>query len=174
MGKSCFAMRAVRDRFDENQEPTIGAAYLAHSVALEDCTVKFELWDTAGQERYRSLAPMYYRGAGAAIVVFDVSNLETFNGAKRWIAELRTKGEPGAILALVGNKLDKGYASGLDSEMVQEYARSMNITFTETSAKTGAGIREVFNSIARALPKSQAAVSKVSLEPSSSGGGGCC
>lgn len=92
VGKSCLVVRFVRDEFFEFQEPTIGgksslsfignrinvenydlAAFLTQTVTLDDATVKFEIWDTAGQERYRSLAPMYYRGAAAAIVVFDIT-----------------------------------------------------------------------------------------------------
>ena len=60
----------------------VSAAFLTQTVALDDATVKFEIWDTAGQERYRSLAPMYYRGASAAIVVYDITNKDSFNGAK--------------------------------------------------------------------------------------------
>lgn len=73
VGKSCLVVRFVRDEFFEFQEPTIGAAFLTQTVSLDDATVKFEIWDTAGQERYRSLAPMYYRGAAAAIVVYDIT-----------------------------------------------------------------------------------------------------
>ncbi len=79
-------VRFVRDEFFEFQEPTIGAAFLTQSVSLEgDRVVKFEIWDTAGQERYRSLAPMYYRGAAAAVVVFDITKKDSFNGAKSWV-----------------------------------------------------------------------------------------
>lgn len=110
VGKSCLSVRWVRGEFFDYQEPTIGAAFLTQTVSLEDCTVRFELWvssffvssglaigapsracapplpqDTAGQERYRSLAPMYYRGAAAAVVVFDVTNRDTFDGAKSWV-----------------------------------------------------------------------------------------
>ena len=76
----------VRGEYHDFQEPTIGAAFLTQTVTLsEEETVKFEIWDTAGQERYRSLAPMYYRGASAAIVVFDITNAQSFNGAKGWV-----------------------------------------------------------------------------------------
>lgn len=68
----------------QKKEPTIGAAFLTQAVVLEDSTVKFEIWDTAGQERYRSLAPMYYRGASAAIVVYDITNAESFKGESSW------------------------------------------------------------------------------------------
>ena len=74
------------------------AAFVEHS--------KFELWDTAGQERYRSLAPMYYRGAAAAIVVYDVTDDETFDGATTWIKELHVRADPSVVIALVGNKAD--------------------------------------------------------------------
>ncbi|KAF0026950.1 hypothetical protein F2P81_021687 [Scophthalmus maximus] len=76
VGKSSLVLRFVKGQFDEFQETTIGAAFLAQSVCLDDTTVKFEIWDTAGQERYHSLAPMYYRGAQAAIVVFDITKPE--------------------------------------------------------------------------------------------------
>ena len=64
--------------------------------------VKFQLWDTAGQERYRSLAPMYYRGAVAAVVVYDITDEESYDGAISWIQELRVRGDPNAVIALVG------------------------------------------------------------------------
>lgn len=74
MGKSSLVLRFVKGQFHEYQESTIGAAFLTQTVCLDDTTVKFEIWDTAGQERYHSLAPMYYRGAQAAIVVYDITN----------------------------------------------------------------------------------------------------
>jgi small GTP-binding protein len=82
------------------------AAFLTQTVALDDATVKFEIWDTAGQERYRSLAPMYYRGAAAAIVVYDITDPDSFAGAKSWVKELQRRGDPNVIIALAGNKAD--------------------------------------------------------------------
>ena len=71
-----------------------------------DKRVKTTIWDTAGQERYRSLAPMYYRGAAAAVVVYDVTNKDSFNGAKSWVKELQRRGDPNVVIALAGNKAD--------------------------------------------------------------------
>ncbi|OWK16610.1 RAB5B [Cervus elaphus hippelaphus] len=82
------------------------AAFLTQSVCLDDTTVKFEIWDTAGQERYHSLAPMYYRGAQAAIVVYDITNQETFARAKTWVKELQRQASPSIVIALAGNKAD--------------------------------------------------------------------
>jgi GTPase SAR1 family protein len=79
------------------------AAFLTQTVCLDDCTVKFEIWDTAGQERYRSLAPMYYRGAAAAIVVYDITNPDSFTGAKSWVKELQRRGDPNVVIALVSS-----------------------------------------------------------------------
>ncbi|GER36831.1 RAB homolog 1, partial [Striga asiatica] len=75
-GKSSLVLRFVKGQFIEFQESTIGAAFFSQTVAVNDATVKFEIWDTAGQERYHSLAPMYYRGAAAAIIVYDITNRE--------------------------------------------------------------------------------------------------
>ena len=74
VGKSSVVVRFVRNEFDPYKFPTIGATFLTQSVAVGDTLVKFEIWDTAGQEKYRSLAPLYYRGASAALVVYDLTH----------------------------------------------------------------------------------------------------
>lgn len=79
----------------------VKAAFLTQTVALDDATVKFEIWDTAGQERYRSLAPMYYRGAAAAIIVYDITNPDSFAGAKSWVKELQRRGDTNVVIAMV-------------------------------------------------------------------------
>ena len=84
-GKSSLVLRFVKGQFFEYQESTIGAAFLTQTVATSDVTVKFEIWDTAGQERYHSLAPMYYRGAAAAIVVYDITSQASYARAKTWV-----------------------------------------------------------------------------------------
>ncbi|GKV43392.1 hypothetical protein SLEP1_g50687 [Rubroshorea leprosula] len=91
-GKTSLALRFVKGQFYENQEPTIGAAFFTQVLSLTEATVKFDIWDTAGQERYHSLAPMYYRGAAAAVVVYDISNKDTFARAKKWVQELQRQG----------------------------------------------------------------------------------
>jgi len=106
VGKSSLVLRFVKGQFLEFQESTIGAAFLTQTVCLNDLTVKFEIWDTAGQERYHSLAPMYYRGAQAAIVVYDITSRDSFERAKAWVKELQRQGNPNIVIALTGNKLD--------------------------------------------------------------------
>ncbi|CEL08013.1 rab GTPase Vps21/Ypt51 [Aspergillus pseudodeflectus] len=106
VGKSSLVLRFVNNDFQENKEPTIGAAFLTQKCSLPTRTIKFEIWDTAGQERFASLAPMYYRNAQAALVVYDVTKPSSLTKAKHWVAELQRQASPGIVIALVGNKLD--------------------------------------------------------------------
>mmetsp|Transcript_58072 Transcript_58072/g.67800 ORF Transcript_58072/g.67800 Transcript_58072/m.67800 type:complete len:194 (-) Transcript_58072:453-1034(-) len=153
VGKSCLVVRFVRDEFFEFQEPTIGAAFLTQTVALDDATVKFEIWDTAGQERYRSLAPMYYRGAAAAIVVYDITNPDSFAGAKSWVKELQRRGDPNVVIALAGNKADLDSRRKVEFEEANAYAEENGILHLETSAKNSNNVKSLFVEIAQKLPK---------------------
>lgn len=107
VGKSSLVLRFVKREFHEFQESTIGAAFLTQTVQIDDTTVKFEIWDTAGQERYHSLAPMYYRGAQAALIVYDITSKDSFHKAQNWIRELQRQANANIVIALVGNKLGK-------------------------------------------------------------------
>jgi len=156
VGKSSLVLRFVKGQFLDFQESTIGAAFLTQTVCLNDTTVKFEIWDTAGQERYHSLAPMYYRGAQAAIVVFDITSSESFEKAKSWVSELQRQGSPNIVIALAGNKCDLANKRAVQSIVAQSYADDNGCLFMETSAKTNANVTELFVAIAKKLPKTQA------------------
>lgn len=154
VGKSSLVLRFVKGQFLDFQESTIGAAFLTQTVCLNnDTTVKFEIWDTAGQERYHSLAPMYYRGAQAAIVVYDITNPDSFERAKSWVKELQRQGNPNIVIALAGNKLDLAPKRKIQPEEAQSYADENGILFMETSAKTPVNVNELFVAIAKKLPK---------------------
>ena len=123
-------------------------------MALNNQTVvKFEIWDTAGQERFNSLAPMYYRGAQAALVVYDITNDSSFTRAKAWVKELQTKGAPKMVIALVGNKNDMEENRRVQSNDAHSYAEENGILFMETSAKIGTNVSDIFEQIAKTLPK---------------------
>ncbi len=123
-------------------------------MECDDTVVKFEIWDTAGQERYRSLAPMYYRGAAAAIVVYDITNPESFTGAKSWVKELQRRGDPNVIIALAGNKADLEHRRNVSLEDAENYAEENGILHVTTSAKDGMNVKSLFLEIAKKLPKS--------------------
>jgi Ras-related protein Rab-5C len=148
---------------------------LTQTVALESSTVKFEIWDTAGQERYRSLAPMYYRGAQAAVVVFSIVDVDSFNGAKAWVAELQKHAGTDIIIALAGNKADLSSARQVDRDTALEYARQAGCFYLETSAKTATGVAELFREVATRVPKTAAPPRRAEvIDASASGSGKCC
>jgi len=143
----------VKDQFDDYRESTIGAAFLTQTVTLEDqTTVKFEIWDTAGQERYKSLAPMYYRNANCAVVVYDITQSASLEKARTWIRELQRQADPSIVIALCGNKCDLAARRQVSQEEAKKYADEEGLMWTETSAKTGEGVTEVFTDIANKLP----------------------
>jgi len=106
VGKSSVVLRFVSNEFQGNKEPTIGAAFLTQKCRLEDRVLRYEIWDTAGQERFHSLAPMYYRNAQAAVVVYDVTKATSLEKAKSWVKELQRQANPNIVIALAGNKVD--------------------------------------------------------------------
>ena len=124
---------------------------MTQTLPIQNHTVKFEIWDTAGKEQYKSLAPMYYRGASAAIVVYDITSQKSFDGAKSWVKELQTQGSPNCAIALAGNKIDKEEERQVATADAKQYAQDNAIMFIETSAKDNINIREAFIILGREL-----------------------
>ncbi|GAB7339688.1 hypothetical protein MBLNU457_6264t1 [Dothideomycetes sp. NU457] len=177
VGKSSLVLRFVNNDFQPNKEPTIGAAFLTKKISLPSRTIKFEIWDTAGQERFASLAPMYYRNAQAALVVYDLTKPSSLVKARHWVAELQRQASPGIVIALCGNKADLcaesedgevvaddneaegdedaagGDARKVATKEAKSYADEENLLFFETSAKSGLNVNEVFTAIANAIPE---------------------
>eukprot|EP00878_Enallax_costatus_P003497 GHUV01003710.1.p1 GENE.GHUV01003710.1~~GHUV01003710.1.p1 ORF type:complete len:219 (+),score=51.34 GHUV01003710.1:163-819(+) len=152
VGKSCLVLRYVRGQFDPNSKITVGAAFMSHNVLLPDGkSLKFEIWDTAGQERYLSLAPLYYRGAHAAAVVYDITNPESFEKAKYWIGELQKNASGSIVMVLVGNKTDLSEQREISTEEARAFADSQNMLFVESSAKTSGGVADIFEGVAAKL-----------------------
>jgi small GTP-binding protein len=179
VGKTSIAVRFVRNTF-RKFETTTGGTFLTQKAQVgedSEAVVKFNIWDTAGQERFRSVAPLYYKGAKAAIVVYDVTDPFSFLSAQSWIEELSERGDPGVVIALAGNKIDLQNSDNNEQqeqqeqqqqqqqeqqqqqqrptiifEDAEEYAKEKGIIHLGTSAKTGKNVRRLFVEIARALP----------------------
>ncbi|KAK2984864.1 hypothetical protein RJ640_008629, partial [Escallonia rubra] len=146
-GKTSLVLRFVKGQFFEHQEPTIGAAFFTQILSLSEATVKFDIWDTAGQERYHSLAPMYYRGAAAALVVYDIASMDTFVRAKKWVQELKRQGNPNLVMALVANKCDLEPSREVETEEGMQYSQDNDMFFIEASAKAALNVNELFYEI---------------------------
>ena len=149
VGKSCILNRLVHGTFDRDTPATIGAAFMAKIIQTPNETVRLQLWDTAGQEKFRSLAPMYYRSAAVAVLVYDVTSKESLIGLEEWAAELKDKAPPSIKLVIIGNKTDLDDERCISIQQGKEFADQIGaILHAETSAKTGEGINEIFSKIA--------------------------
>lgn len=152
VGKSSIALQYVKNQFNDNEESTIGAAFLTKTIRRGKNYIKYEIWDTAGQERYNSLMPMYYRGAQAALVVYDITSLKSFERSRAWIKELDIEKPADFVKILVGNKADLEKDRAVLSEKALEYAKQHNTSFYEASAKNGTNIENIFNELSETLP----------------------
>lgn len=153
VGKSSLALQYVKNKFNSNEESTIGAAFLTKTVYNKGDQIKYEIWDTAGQERYNSLIPMYYRGAQIILIVYAITSVKSFEKAKEWVEELRIEKPNNCIKVLIGNKLDLNEERKVPTEVGEDYAREKNLLFAETSAKDNTNIENIFTEISDKLPR---------------------
>ncbi|EMD40669.1 hypothetical protein CERSUDRAFT_111251 [Gelatoporia subvermispora B] len=107
VGKTSLLHRYTQNRFDpKNTTSTTGAFFVTKKVHVDGTKVRLQLWDTAGQERFRSMAPMYYRGANAALLLYDITNVSSFDDIRGWLEELKKNCSPDLIIYIVGSKAD--------------------------------------------------------------------
>jgi len=144
VGKTCIIQRFINNSF-ENTQPTIGACHFNKKYM----DVDLDIWDTAGQERFRSMVPMYYKGTKGIIICFDITDVNTFEGAKNWIKEIEQNVKNVSVF-LVGNKCDLENRT-VPSEMVSNYAHTNNFEYIETSAKENINIDVLFKKIAEKI-----------------------
>lgn len=179
VGKTCVVNRFVSDVFTDHENLTVGAAFTTKTVKVGDNSVLFQIWDTAGQEKYRGLAPMYYRGSAAAVVVYDITSEESFDEMQTWITELKQLGPQNIVLAIAGNKSDLEDQRRVSLATGEAFAKNSNAIFRETSAKDGSNVHSLFRTIAEALPLDKIAMNNkigtLKLGPSNgSSKRGCC
>lgn len=152
VGKTSLITRFMYDSFDNTYQATIGIDFLSKTMYLEDRTVRLQLWDTAGQERFRSLIPSYIRDSTVAVVVYDITNTNSFHQTSKWIDDVRTERGSDVIIMLVGNKTDLSDKRQVSMEEGERKAKDLNVMFIETSAKTGYNVKQLFRRVAAALP----------------------
>ncbi|XP_068267865.1 ras-related protein Rab-41 isoform X3 [Nyctibius grandis] len=132
--------------------PATSVTLLWLSLSLTSQQVRLQLWDTAGQERFRSLIPSYIRDSTIAVVVYDITNLNSFQQTSKWIDDVRTERGSDVIIMLVGNKTDLADKRQITTEEGEQRAKELNVMFIETSAKTGYNVKQLFRRVAAALP----------------------
>lgn len=145
VGKSSLTKRYIDGKMPDNVTPTIGASFLQKRLKVKGVDVSLQIWDTAGQERFRSMAPMYYKQAKAAICVFDMTNEESFHRLSAWIKDLKQHADPNAVVCIAGNKCDK--ENSFDGDQASKFAEANGAKFFATSALTGAGVEEMFGAL---------------------------
>lgn len=183
VGKSCLLLQFADNTYTESYISTIGVDFKIKTIELDGKKIKLQIWDTAGQERFRTITAAYYRGAHGIIVVYDVTDQESFNNVRQWMTEIDRYASDNVNRLLVGNKCDLTTKKMIDYATAKELADSMGIAFLETSAKNSTNVEQAFLTMASEIKDrmgpvtSTSAKSNVKMESTpvgGSGGGGCC
>ena len=152
VGKSSLTTQATKNLFEDSYNATIGFEFFSFNIKLFGKTVKLQIWDTCGEELYRSLITNFYRNSSLAIIVYTVTDRNTFENIDLWNKELRTHSNPNVKIFLIGNKIDLEDDRKIKTEEGQKYAEQYKIDkFFEASAKTGFNAKNIFIEAAKLL-----------------------
>ncbi|XP_046841552.1 ras-related protein Rab-3-like [Xenia sp. Carnegie-2017] len=143
-GKTSLLFRYADDSFTSAFVSTVGIDFKVKTVFRNDKRVKLQIWDTAGQERYRTITTAYYRGAMGFILLYDITNEESFQDVQDWSTQIKTYSWDNAQVILVGNKCDMKDERVVTKERGMELADQLSLEFFETSAKDNINVKEVF------------------------------
>jgi small GTP-binding protein len=149
VGKTSISKRFIKGKFikEDIANRTINTNCYQKRIQIDDLIFNLNIWDTAGEEKYHAMAPIFYRGADGAVVIFDVTKRETFNRATKWFHELSEFAEGSPKIILVGNKIDLPNRE-ISNEEASSLANKYNCKFYEVSALLGTNVNEIFNSMA--------------------------
>jgi len=143
VGKTCFLLRYTDDTFLDMHMATIGLDYRLKTLILDDHKiVKIQLWDTAGQDKFRAITRNYYKGARGIILIYDVTNVKSYENIKKWINEIKEEISEKVSIVLIANKIDNIAERKISKEQGEKLAKDYDVAFFESSAKTGQGVNE--------------------------------
>jgi Ras-related protein Rab-21 len=151
VGKTCLCLRYVRGSFSDSQESTIQATYLDKRLNVGKKSVKLMIWDTAGQERFHALGPIYYREANGALLVYDITDRDSFSKVRNWVKELRKIVGKDIVLLIAGNKCDLTKHRQVSDEDAEKFAASVGATHMLCSAKTGKNVEGLFLELTKGM-----------------------
>lgn len=155
VGKSSLLLRFADNSYTGNYITTIGVDFKIRTVTVDNQRIKLQIWDTAGQERFRTITSTYYRGTHGVIVVYDVTNANSFKSIQRWLLEIEQYCSSVSRI-LVGNKNDDESSKVVSTDEARNLANSYNIELIETSAKDDINVEEVFHNITKSMLRHKA------------------
>eukprot|EP00164_Ancoracysta_twista_P000281 GFYU01000397.1.p1 GENE.GFYU01000397.1~~GFYU01000397.1.p1 ORF type:complete len:205 (+),score=66.19 GFYU01000397.1:206-820(+) len=153
VGKSCLLLRFSDDSFTPSFITTIGIDFKIRTIDMDGKRIKLQIWDTAGQERFRTITTAYYRGAMGILLVYDVTDEQTFLNVRNWIRNIEQHASDNVNKILVGNKCDLVDKKVVETTRGQALADEYGIKFFETSAKNKINVEAAFHTIARDIKK---------------------
>ncbi len=151
VGKTNLINRFASDKFDTNSKATIGVEFVYKTLKINKEVIKVEVWDTAGQERYRAITSSYYKGAKGAIIVYDITNEDSFNNVESWMNEVTKKGKTDMQFLLVGNKKDLINDRKVTEQKGIDKAKELNMNLFEASALEKTNVNEAFNYLVKEI-----------------------
>ncbi len=150
VGKTSIIRRYVHEEFDPKYKKTIGVAHALQRLIIEDNEVTLTIWDTGGQELFDCVRPQYYRGASGGLVIYDVTNKDSFDHLDKWFNDLLNQCK-GISIIIIGNKTDLVADRVISTEEGEQYALQKGVKFFETSAKTGENVVDVMEELAKLI-----------------------
>ena len=145
VGKSCLLLRYCDEKFQDLHLATIGLDFRLKRINLENNKkIKVQIWDTAGQDRFLAITKNYYRGANGILLVFDITNLSSFEHIKNWIEQIKEEAPEKIIIYLVGNIIDCVNNRLISYEEGKKLAEEFGLKYYETSAKSNENVDSTF------------------------------
>ncbi|XP_035667132.1 ras-related protein Rab-12-like [Branchiostoma floridae] len=144
VGKTCILERFSDDTFSISSKSTVGVDFKIKTIKTKGKTIRLQIWDTAGQERFNSISAAYYRGAKGVLVVYDITNEETFENLPKWLMMIDKHAAPDIEVIVIGNKKDKEELRQVSTERGEKFAYEHNCRFCEVSAKENLNVKDVF------------------------------
>ena len=153
VGKTNLIKRFVSNTYNPNTKATVGVEFLSKSYKINDQVFKIEIWDTAGQERYKSITAAYYKGAKGALIVYDITQKDTFENINKWMSEVRDKSTKDLKILIVGNKTDLVDERQVSTEEALSKAKELESPVMEASALDGSNVKAAFYDLLKEMYK---------------------
>ncbi|CAH2034488.1 unnamed protein product, partial [Iphiclides podalirius] len=151
VGKTSLLLRYIEDKFNDKHLTTLQATFLNKKLNINGKRINLSIWDTAGQEKFHALGPIYYRNSNGAILVYDITDEDSFGKVKNWVKELKKMLGSDIVLIIAGNKIDLEHERTVPLEEAESYSAMVGAKHYYTSAKLNQGVEELFLDLTREM-----------------------